>query len=438
MENHFFTKATQLALKTAGKDPEATRKILDLSRFRGPDEIVFSTNESTGSYSFFLIDVTLDENLQWRIIEANGSNAALSSTALGGETARLDHLLQLFLSKPVPGKAVILFAHQYKFIHLSEFFNRSALFAQNLSAYHDVELIGANETPKPLGISVVAGNINDLAKHISAPQSTPMYYGYPIMLASNANLLPELERLNILQQDRQDHPFDQIIFQEQGCTSLIHDKSLQQECAVTTGIVPVRFRNATDVEMCYTVLKQYSLQNKIAVAKMNAGSGGAGIDFFEPNLSSVQIEEKLIKLVDNVRQKYSSDADRTMFPIRFFEFVKAKPLIIKNAPHLWDMRLQVLVYPEKMEIRPCVVRACPAPFDGSYAKPTVVNNLSGRIDPEELAAHMHMNPYQKISQIHQFIDIPQPLLNALPQMLFAWAKNAVCLGQRDSKNRLDD
>ncbi|HEX5554271.1 MAG TPA: hypothetical protein VFX43_13585 [Chitinophagaceae bacterium] len=426
MKKDFSAKAVQLALRVAGYDKEVPEKILDLSQFQGNEEIVFRMETNTNGYSFFMLDVTLCEDNHWRLIEANGSNAALSSTAVNGDNARVKHLTEIFLSKGVPGKkCVVLFVHQFRFIHLGEFFCRAARFSEYLSEQRNVALRNVDEEIGNEEVTVVAGEISEVAKEITCTAEEMLYKGVPVALASNPNLLPELVRNHCL-----NVAMEKVIigiFHEQSCTALIHDKTLQQTVCNGSGILRLNCDDAFLLPECMTVVEKAAKDNRVVVAKMNAGSGGTGVEFFTPWMSQSEVSQKLSAMEKTVIDKYGVNATATMYPVRFFEFAKAKEAMINGKGHLWDLRMEVLVRPGNVEIRPCVVRACPAPFDGSYSRKSVVSNLSGRVDAKELAKYMFKNPFHAESGFNHGLCISPEKLNELVNAVVKWSENAMAI-----------
>ncbi|MEA1151653.1 hypothetical protein U8Y08_27570, partial [Klebsiella pneumoniae] len=71
-------------------------------------------------FSFFLIDVTVEADGAIRLIEANTSNAALSSTGAGDDD-RAEHMARAFEARVAKGASVVaILAFQPGFIHLPE------------------------------------------------------------------------------------------------------------------------------------------------------------------------------------------------------------------------------------------------------------------------------------------------------------------------------
>ena len=106
-------------------------------------------------------------------------------------------------------------------------------------------------------------------------------------------------------------------------------------------------------------------------------------------MSEVEIRCRLDNLFDSVFKKHGDkEAGRTMFPIRFFEFGQSTLYDLYGKGHLWDMRVQCLVYPGQIEVTPCIIRLCPEPFDGSFSCNSVVSNLTGCTDRASLGRYM--------------------------------------------------
>ncbi|WP_111682843.1 hypothetical protein [Winogradskyella tangerina] len=423
MKQDVYTKAIQLALRVGRNDNEISQKIVDLNQFCGDEPLVFNLKVKTKSHAFFMLDVTLCDDNKWRLIEANGSNAALSSTAHLGDEKRAQHLVDVFNTKDNSEKCAVIFTHQFRFIHLGEFFCRAAKFTDYLSQDKDAILRSCDEKIGNEQVTVVAGEIKEVAAHITCNGHQLLYKGITVRLISNPNLLPELKRMGVAHELLE--TIGKEIVHEQSCVALIHDKSLQQTMCLGTGIAPLKCVEAKSREECVDILSKARVMEQVLVGKMNAGSGGTGIEFFTPQMSDENINETLDQLENAVIRKYGPESVHTMFPIRFFEFAKAKGLNIEGKKHLWDLRMMVIVRPGEVDVSPCVVRACPKPFDGSYSKGRVINNLSGRVDPDNLAKYMLQNPFLKCSNFSDGLVIPESKLNELVISIVKWSENAV-------------
>ena len=134
---------------------------------------------------------------------------------------------------------------------------------------------------------------------------------------------------------------------------------------------------------------------------------------------------KLLAMEKAACEKYGANAKSTMYPVRFFEFAKAKEVMIDGNGHLWDLRMEVLVRPGSVEVRPCVVRACPLPFDGSYSRQSVVSNLSGRVDAKMLSKYMFKNPFHPESNFNAGLSISAEKLKELVNAIVKWSENAL-------------
>jgi hypothetical protein len=111
---------------------------------------------------------------------------------------------------------------------------------------------------------------------------------------------------------------------------------------------------------------------------MNGGSGGTGIGFLPPNADAISIRSGLDELVADAEKKYAGNFKQTIFPFRLFEFARSSGYRLDDGDHLWDVRLHCLIWPDRIVVEPCILRLCPAPFDGlTYSREAVVNNLSG-------------------------------------------------------------
>ena len=333
--------------------------------------------------AFFLLDVTMTENQKIHLIEANGSNAALSSSAPGwdADRERADHMALSFRMKPKPsGPVVAILSHPENLVHVPEFYCRAETFGQRLSEHGQIRLRASEEKLGGEDVTVVCGEISKIAPLIEVRNRVMFYRNRPVVFATNPNLLPELVRLGKIGREGSGYKVDDACFHEGPCTPIVHDKGLQQTLAEGTEITPLVCREVYNREGWLEAIGWFRNEQMACVAKMNSGSGGAGIDIVTPDMSEEECVATLDSISDSSRKKYGSKADTTAFPVRIFEFAQARPYVIDGKPHLWDLRLQCLVSPGQVDIRPCVVRLCPEPFDGSFSWNSCVSNLTGR-DP---------------------------------------------------------
>jgi hypothetical protein len=351
-----------------------------------------------GGFGYFLLDVTRTEGGQFHLIEANGSNAALSSSVTGRDDRRARHMYLTYKSKRKPrGQITCLLSHQKELIHVAEFYERAGVFAQCIANDQIVDLRAVDEDLGEEEVTVIVGAITDIAPFVQKSGGTLLYRGRPVAFGSNPNLLAELVRLGVIGCENGIYDIDDSIFHEGRCTPVVHNKGLQQTLARGTRIAPLRWAEANDLEECIRVIECFRADGIVAVGKMNAGSGGAGIQFFTPDMSSEQCGHTLRQIIDSAQAKHGEAATRTLFPIRFFEFAQSTPYNIYGEPHLWDMRIQCLVQPGVVDVTPCVIRLCPEPFDGSYSWNTVVSNLTGR-DPAGASRFMRSPFAERRSQ----------------------------------------
>jgi hypothetical protein len=117
----------------------------------------------------------------------------------------------------------------------------------------------------------------------------------------------------------------------------------------------------------------------LSVVKMNAGSGGAGVEFFGPTCGTEQVEPGLARLIATAGHKYGNQIDRSVWPLRVFEFVESTGYPLADGPHLWDMRIVGLIRPGAVDLTFCGIRICPEPFvAGCFEKGAVLSNVTGR------------------------------------------------------------
>ncbi len=371
---HFY-RAMELAVARAG------HRFPPLSELRDPGghSAIFAT--SAREYALVLLDVTLDVRGNLRLIEANGSNAALSSAAENGEGdhARALHMAATFTARHRAGEPVaVLIGHQAGFHHIPEFYARAGCFAAALSHRHHIHLRDPGELPGSEEVSIVVGSLDELAAHCATHGTALNWRDRPVRFATNTNLLPELVRRGVISHGDGQPALDLSFFHEGRLASLIHDKARQQDVARDTGIEPLRHAEAWSWDECLQVVTDFHRDGVTAVLKMNGGSGGTGIEFCAPG-EVCPPQERIRALMQSATEKYGSSVERTLFPIRIFEFAQSTPYLIKGQPHLWDLRVQCLISPGQIAIAPSLIRLCPEAFSGDTAKrDSVVSNLTGR------------------------------------------------------------
>jgi hypothetical protein len=370
-----FNKCLELALeKTNHRFPKLSR----MRELADPTHNVHLHSPYILDTAFFLIDVTISRG-SIRLIETNGSNGALSSTAYGGDGLRARHMALAFESKArSDAQVVALLCHQAGFLHLAEFFARAELFRAELSRRHDTALHGVGELLGSEAVAVVCGSTADLAASLSRKNGQLYYQDRPVAFISNPNLLPELARRGVIDTDGAAYDIDLDPFHEGRCAPLIHDKARQQQLARGTGISPLAYRLVHDRAGWAEAVRWFRKRRMACVAKMHGGSGGTGIELVTMDMDDAATVEALDRLLASARGTYGCAVERTAFPIALFEFAEADRLNQDQPHHLWDIRIMALVQPGGVDCHACVVRLCPAPFDGSWRRETWLSNLTGR------------------------------------------------------------
>ena len=367
----------ELALSSAGHPfPRLSKLVTHCADRSFPVRI---RTDTTG-FSIAILDITLTACGNIHLIEANGSNGGLTSIAAGHDGARASHMALTFDSKEKPAQSVaVLLPFKPGFMHLAEFFARAHLFATLISKTYQARLCLPNEDVGNEQVSIVCGTIPAVADGIERIGHQLLFQGRTVAFACNPNLLPELARRSIIAAHDGFYDIDPSIFHEGRLVPLIHDKGAQQVVSGGTGITPLEYSLAWSFEECLAVIRTFHEKGKVAVGKMNAGSGAAGISFFPPALSTAAIRTSLKGLFRSAEAAHGRNVAKTVFPVRFFEFARSSDFLINGRQHLWDIRMLCLIYPTFVEVTPCLIRICPAPFDGSvYDRDSVVSNLTGR------------------------------------------------------------
>lgn len=367
-------RAIEIAVATAG------HKFPQLSALRSPRALSHRFAAKTDDYSMVLLDVTLDTAGALRLIEANGSNAALSSLTATGDDSRAAHMCATLTAKyRGEERGVALLGHQAGFLHIPEFFARAGRFSEFVSAQWPTSLRGTDESLGDETVTVIAGELGAIAHHCAEKDGRLFYRDRPAVFATNTNLLPELARQGRISYRAGHAELSTRFFHEGKLVPLIHDKSAQQRVADGTGIVPLRHAAGHTRAECLAEATRLRNGGNALVLKMNGGSGGAGIEFLPPWLSDSEVEVRWDELVASAAKKYGAAVEQTLYPVRIFEFTRSTGYEVAGRSHLWDLRIQCLVTPGAVEVAPSVVRLCPEPFDECvFARGSVVSNLTGR------------------------------------------------------------
>lgn len=372
---HSFPRLSQVGAGwVEGSDGPRRSEIYSLS------EPSFSIATDTSSFGIFLLDTLVARDGRICLIEANGSNAALSSAISGRDDRRARHMyLTLRSRRWTDAPSVALIAYAPSLLHIGELYLRAGVFAQYLSEEFVVRLTNDRDHLGDEEISIVCGRIPDLADHITSDGRGIYYRGRPVVFGTNPNLLPELVRRGIIRRDGDSYnpPPD---FQHEGAAAaIVHNKSWQQDLAQGTGFTPLRHAEAVSEHDAWEIIESFIADGMPVIGKINAGSGGVGIECFAPVNSVAERQRRLDNMLSTARERYGMNADDTIFPLRFFEFATSTPYTLRDGPRLWDFRFQCLVSPGRVEVTPCVIRLCPEAFDEStYDRGGVVANLTGR------------------------------------------------------------
>jgi hypothetical protein len=421
--NHKFPRLSQIGAAWGEDTGEPTKVDLEPA-IENPVRI----DTNTEGFGIFILDITYSTDGKIYLIEANGSNAALTSAIKSKDDKRARHMTLSFTSKKKPaGQVVVLLAYQSTLLHIGEYFGRAGIFAEQVSEIHSVRLCNTDENLGDEEVSIICGSIDKLAEYTSFKNGKLYFKHRPVVFACNPNLLPELARRDIIPRKDGWYDFETKFYHENSCTPVIHDKGVQQDLARGTGITPLFHKEANSEKECYEVIKQFHEKGMVAVGKMNAGSGGTGIEFFPPTVPFDELKKRLDNLFDTAKKKYGEDSMKTIFPIRFFQFARSTNYNIYGNNHLWDLRLQCLVYPGYTEVTPCVIRLCPKPFDEvNYEWDSVVSNLSGR-DPSQVGRFMRSPAAMRRSQprsVLEEIGINREKLNYIANCCAAWCESA--------------
>ncbi len=375
-----LTRALAAAIDKSGGSPA-----IDLSGLmRGPDEgIVRETDarepDSPGGWGYWLLDVTITEDGSIALIEANGSNGALNSLVNGG-IGRVNHIVDKIKSRRSIGLegTVAVLPHGQRFHHIPEFMTRALqLVAALREKVVDTELLELGEAPKSHCLNVAIGDLPTVARNLYCHRQLT-YHNAPVCFIQNGNILPELMRQGRL---RNLGDLDLTSFHETQGVLHANDKGRQQELCHGTGFMSLDWTEADEFDDFITRVERMLDTRKLVVIKPSVGSQGIGVDFVGQGDSVVA---KVGAQINALLESYGNNAELTAFPLRAFEWVKAKPIShsssISGSVHLWDLRVEVLVSPREISAVPVIARICPASYSDAhpYNPDALKSNLSGR------------------------------------------------------------
>ena len=357
------------------------RQITRMSTVGRPSQPArFIRPTTVDGYAYCAIDAIMDVHGQPRIIEVNGSNAGASS--LGdpeGDRRRAEHQIKAALPRILSethGAILVCFAEST--LILPEIKARADMLHKLVSHHHECQF-GNSEIHPSSPFVVACDSVKSIAAHITRVDGRFHYRGYPVLSVGNVNLLPELVRKGVVKRHGADYDVDYDVFHDGFLAPLMHDKSEQQILAKGTGFAPIRHFDAMAVDEVVASVQSLQQDGSPAVIKPNATSGGAGIHFFGLDSTDAEIRKKLNQQVQEVMAKYGPEAEKSMWPIRVFEFAQSTGYPVGNGRHLWDMRISCLITPGEVEMTVCGMRLCREPFvRGKYDRASACSNTTGR------------------------------------------------------------
>lgn len=369
----FALRSLEMAFGAAGLD------IPIMSDFVGSPTPIFRFNNSVVDHGFFAIDLFFGPDGKVALQEANGSNGASTQCYDEGQHLRAAHMVQAAIKRGLANDSVVLLSHADSTGLLPEFHLRQVLFAAELekAGVGPTVLLGPDESVRNNGINVVLGSISKIEPQIDVCDGHVRYQGKEVVFATNANILPALERRGVFSHG--DRAVDLSFFHEGAAGVRVSmDKGLQQQLAKGTGLDVIHAEECADWQAASNAIRHWNDGGVTAVSKISNGSQGHGVEFFSPQDSPV-IEKRLADARANTIRAYGPSADVTSLPIRLFEFFESTKYKIGEAEHLWDVRIEAQISPGKSVLIPNTMRICPKPFDRfAFDRDAVVSNLSGR------------------------------------------------------------
>jgi len=332
-------------------------------------------------YAIVGLDLIVNVNGDINLCEANGSNmAATSFGAADGDAARAAHQVASARERITAAeRGVVLICYATGTGAIDEIITRADLVREEISRLRPCDLVDA-AFPLRDGMTVVVDTVENIAAHVTVTDGTVVYRGVEAVSIANPNILPELVRRGKIERDGARYCLDTSVFHDGPFVELVHDKNAQQHLAAGTGIEPLACRECHDVEACVLAIREFQASGKVSVAKMNAGSGGRGIEFFSTSVSPDEIRAGLSNLFKGAADGYEGPIEKSIWPVRIFEFAQSTGYPVGAGRHLWDVRVQALISPGVVDLTFCGIRLCPEPFTaGRTNKGSVLSNVTGRL-----------------------------------------------------------
>jgi len=323
---------TELALH-AGEVPHEAASRVPRPRSGG----TISVSIEADGFALIGLDLILTSSGTIVLCECNGSNmAATSFGGADGDTARATHQLEAAVPRlKAATRGVVLIAYAAHTGAIAEIMARAALICAGIQEMKPCALIDASHAVGG-DISVVVDSVENIAVHIAMEGDRMLYQGVEVVSVANPNLLPELVRRGTARRDGAHYCVDDSLFHDGRFVDLVHDKSSQQRLAEGTGITPLAWRDCDDMAQCIAAIGDFQAQGLAVVAKMNGGSGGCGIEFFEVEDDSAAIAEKLARLESDARHDLA-DIKQLRIPFPSFQ-LRGDGGGIARRHHVGDVR----------------------------------------------------------------------------------------------------
>jgi hypothetical protein len=319
----------------------------------------------------------------------------------------------------------VLFAYKEHTYHLAEVIARANVIRNCLGAILPCKLQRASDKVGDQGVTLILDTIANISQFCRIENDTLLFRGSNVLLACNSNLLFHLN----------DAPERSVVdamcvakvasqFHDGCCLSVALDKVLQQKMAIGTGIRPLKTATAFTLDEAVKAVRAFGKMGLAAVAKVNSKSGASGVEFFP----AAHVDEEHIRHRLELLTSLSSTSPKASIadPIGIFEFVESRHMQLCDGPHLWDIRVQVLIRPGSILAIPSIIRICPEPFHGEFTRGSVVSNLSSR-DPSLQFVRLAGD-----TDCCQRIELSENRLESILQAVATWAQNAWKYGHKKS------
>lgn len=399
----------------------------DGSDMAGPTAVLPAAGSG---YSYALLDLLLDGIGRIRLIEANVSNAAGTSSH-GADLPRVRHEAETLLARRggLARDAVLLRPFSPDTRSTPEIQQRAVLLASEMRARtgQEVRVISAAR-PLPGGPVVVCDDIPTLARDMTVSgDGTVLFRGRTVVFTNNPNVFLQYARQSGRDVEELMSGLDPLVLHEGSLMARIGlSKTWQQELAAGTSLTPVGWEQAQGLADAVDRAIAMAGRHGAAIVKPEGASGGVGVYPVLAGASRAAVTADLEEAASKLQAKYGPGWERTC-PFVVYEFVESAPIALADGDRRWDMRFEVAAFPDRVEVTPLSARLCPEPIGSTLTRGNSVCNQTGRTRNDDLV--------QTPLQVMAALGLPRQRLTDMASAAHQWLRNALAGTPRSASLR---